>query len=224
MPTDSDPRPRTSPVVYRKLVWPIRQILPTRFDPPPPVSFVSVVEQRQSARILTPARLRDVISCISFATRTRAELVGDPYGRMKRPSMSAGALHPIHITIVTRKGAPRVLRFNTETTSLELLTVQDQAWLLKFLANCRSVLPDAAGTFIVLLAEVGKVKSNYWNAESLWWRDAGALFQTLHLTATSYRLGFCAMGILGGELIQALFKCDVPLQAVGVAVVGLPEI
>lgn len=46
--------------------------------------------------------------------------------------------------------------------------------------------------------------SAYADSETLVWRDAGAMLQTLALVAELFGLGFCPLGILGSEVVSAL--------------------
>jgi hypothetical protein len=55
--------------------------------------------------------------------------------------------------------------------------------------------------------------------QSLLWRDAGALSQTLNLTATAYGQAFCALGVLGEQALQAIERPPTT-RALGVAMIG----
>ena len=83
------------------------------------------------------------------------------------------------------------------------------------------IVPHARGTAVVLLADAARVAAAYDNPQSLLWRDAGALLQTLFLAATAFRLAFCPLGILGHEVVQAL-GLKKRITAAGVAMIGRP--
>ena len=91
---------------------------------------------------------------------------------------------------------------------------------MSWMRKCKRVLPDADGTFIVLIADMARPMAAYRNSESLVWRDSGALLQTLALAAESYGLGFCPLGILGSEIVDGLPRAA-RLLAVGAAAIGL---
>lgn len=164
--------------------------------------------------------LGEVVNFVGFATRIYALSTDDPIGRTRRPAISAGGLHPIHVLIVSKEINPEVCRYDGESHTLEFLLVRRPSALRRFVARAKCVLPDARGSYLVLLAETEKTSSVYEHPASLLWRDSGALLQTLHLSATAYGLAFCAMGILGHDFVSALFPAVQKVCAVGVASVG----
>lgn len=62
------------------------------------------------------------------------------------------------------------------------------------------------------------------NADSLSWRNAGALLATMQLAAGGLGLGFCPLGLLGEEVAASLFPSSGRLVAVGTCLVGRPSI
>lgn len=77
----------------------------------------------------------------------------------------------------------------------------------------------AHGTAVFLLGDVARVTAVYENSLSLLWRDAGALLQTLFLSATAFRLAFCPLALLGREIAEAL-GLEGRLIGAGSAVIG----
>lgn len=173
--------------------------------------FGAVFEARRSRRAMARATLREISNAIGFATRPREMLEADILGRARRPSPSAGALHPIDILLVCR--ASRVFRYAPLTHELENLRVADRTSVHAFLEDCRLLVPDAPVSALVLVGDVARVASVYEQPLSLLWRDAGVLLQTLALVTTAYRLAFCPLGILGTPVVEAL---RLPARAVGV--------
>jgi hypothetical protein len=93
----------------------------------------------------------------------------------------------------------------------------------ELIQTCSAILPEGRGTILVFVAEVQRTGSVYENPDSLIWRDAGALMQTLAFTFCAYGLAFCQLGILGNEIPSAL-NLSTRLIGVGVAVAGHPII
>ena len=141
----------------------------------------------------------------------------DHFRRSRRPSPSAGAIHPIDVLLV--HGTSRVFRYAPLTHQLEILRVSDPAALRSFVRDCHQILPEALGTAIVLVGDMNRVATLYERPESLLWRDGGVLLQTLALVATAYRLAFCPLGVLGNAVVDALTLPE-QVAAVGVALIG----
>lgn len=220
-PTDKDPRPKVQPSVPASTVWPVRRIV--RCPPviaPPAQDFSTIIETRRSSRVMQPAPLREIVNLIAFTTRPRFVRENDLLLRSRRLSPSAGALHPLDVLVLDWRGSRRLLRYDAWAHQLEVLAVRQRQPLHSFIHKCADILPAAQGTAIVLLGDLATVRAAYENPISLLWRDAGALLQTLALTATAYRLAFCPLGILGGEIVQALELNEDHIQPVGIGVIG----
>lgn len=178
---------------------------------------MDVFEQRRSTRTLSPAPLEQIVGVLLFALMPRFWKEGDTLLRSLRPTLSAGALHPISVLLFNNS---TVFRINSDSCVLEKLTfstdVRD-AWLSK----CKLILPDANGAFLTFVADGARPTSAYKHPETLIWRDAGALLQTIALVAALFGLGFCPLGVLGHEVVSALPLSE-QLLAVGAAAIGLP--
>ena len=216
----SEPKPILKPVEVRAATWPVlsRVALPV-FDPLPQ-DFSAVIESRRSRRCLKTARFRDIISVVSFALRPRYENVSGLARQYRSPTMSAGALRSVEALIVDWRGALRVFRFCLSGHTLEKLEVINKQAAGKFVGHFEKVLPAAGATAIVLVGDVARISSFYENPESLLFRDAGALLQSLAVSSTAFDIGFCPMGILGGELLDALGMKVEEVTPVGVAAIG----
>lgn len=198
----------TWPVVSSK-VFEVSEAPPTR-------TFADVIEQRRSIRLLAPAPLEQTVGALLFALRPRFWKEGDLLRRSRRPSLSAGALHPITVLLFQERA---VFRLNAESSTLERLQFSDKAYAA-WVSKCQRVLPEANGTFLTLVADMARPSSAYANSESLVWRDAGAMLQTIALVVELFGLGFCPLGILGREVVTELHS-DGQLLAVGAAAIGL---
>ncbi|NOK16003.1 hypothetical protein HMI50_02995 [Corallococcus carmarthensis] len=219
-PIDQDPRPRLKAKTPVPLGWPLRsRVCCPPVVPPIPQAFAAVLEARRSIRVMQRAPLREIVNALAFATRPRVLREGDVLSRSRRPSPSAGALHPIELVLVDWRGRPRVMRYDAFSHQLELLIVADPEALRRFIRACGDLLPEVRGTALVLIGHASRTAAVYEMATSLLWRDAGALTQTLFLTATAFRLAFCPLGILGHEVVQAL-GLPADALATGAALIG----
>ena len=216
---DENPRPRAVPdQMLPRARWPVTRALDCgEIVAPLERSFVATLEARRSHRVMTRAPLREVVNAIAFGVRPRETIESDAFGRSRRPSPSAGAIHPVDVLLVD--GPTRIFRYAPHAHQLEALRVQSRRHLDAFLEDCREILPEALGTGIVLVGEMNRVAAVYKRPESLLWRDAGVLLQTLALVATAYRLAFCPLGILGAPVVQAIGLSE-QISGVGVALIG----
>jgi Nitroreductase family len=172
---------------------------------------------------MTRAPLREIINWIAFSTRPRFVLASDTLKRTRRPSPSAGALHPLDVTLVDWRGAPRLMHYDSFLHQLDILGPLKGLDHLRQLAHAtEEIVSGARGTAVVLLGDVARVGAAYDNPDTLFWRDAGALLQTLFLAATAFRLAFCPLGVLGQQVVQAL-GLEQQLIAAGVALIGRPS-
>lgn len=215
-PTE-DPQPITGGP-YTDYIWPVEST--TTFEPfnaPAGRSFVDVFEQRRSIRTLSPAPLDFTVRALLFGLTPRFWKKDDALRRSRRPALSAGALHPISVLLFDGFS---VFRLNVDSCMLEKLAFAADArdaWVNK----CQGVLPAGNGTFLTLVADMARPTSAYTNSETLVWRDAGAMLQVLALVAELFGLGFCPLGILGNEVVEAL-PLGKQLLAVGAAAIGSP--
>lgn len=113
------------------------------------------------------------------------------------------------------------MRYDPFEHRLDVLRLTDRIALQTFKASCRAALPEALTTSIVLLGRLARVSAYYDDAQSLLWRDAGAVLQSLCMTATAFGLGSCPLGLLGHEVIAAIGMGS-ELVALGVIQVGQP--
>lgn len=212
-----DPRP-LGDGPYSDYAWPVESS--TSFKPfraPAELAFVDVFEQRRSTRTLLPVPLDLTVGALLFGLMPRFWKEEDALRRSRRPTLSAGALHPISVLLFDNSA---VFRINTDSCMLEKLTFAPEArdaWIGK----CQRVLPGANGALLTFVADMARPVSAYAHCETLVWRDAGAMLQTLALVAKLFGLGFCPLGLLGNEVVSALPSSE-QLLAVGAAAIGLP--
>lgn len=202
---------------YPDYVWPIESSIQLEpFAAPVGQPFVEVFENRRSIRTLSLAPLQLTVGALLFALTPRFWKIDDALRRSQRPTLSAGALHPISLMLFHESS---VFRLNADSCTLEKLYFPIEArdaWINR----CHQVLPEANGAFLALIADLARPRSAYAHCETLVWRDAGATLQTIALVAELFGLGFCPLGILGRELVTTLPSGN-QLLAVGAAAIGL---
>lgn len=184
-----------------------------------PCRFLEVLDERRSIRQIKEASQERIASLLWHAVRTRETGIrSDGLLWQRRASPSAGGLHPIDLLLLPPSLA-RVERYNPVLHAIEILGDVDASAIERGRDRLRSLIPEAAGTCIVVVADLARTEAVYESAISLAWRDAGALLATLQLTATALSLGFCCLGLLGHEVVASLGGPST-LFAVGAAVVG----
>lgn len=73
-------------------------------------------------------------------------------------------------------------------------------------------------TVIWLIAHTNRTSAKYDNPQSLIWRDAGALLQSIQMTGTAMGIGSCPMGTLAGHYINQLFNKTTVVSAGGIII------
>lgn len=220
----SEPNPRVHPVAPPEISWPVCARLAVPWLDPPDVPFTVVLRSRRSRRRLSPAPLNQTLGWLNFTTAPAYFSEHAGVQRLQAPALSAGALSSVIPLLLSRRGRPRLFRPRPLDSETEALAVSDLDPLYRLRANATTLLPCAGGCdLVVLLCDLERLTAAYEGAESLAWRDAGAMLQTLALTATAVGLSFCPLGLLGGEVTEAL-GIGHRLRSVGVAVVGLSSI
>jgi hypothetical protein len=136
---------------------------------------------------------------------------------MRAPSVSAGALHAVDAVLVRHN---RAFHYNRDTDQLDVLAVPNAEALVLLTTRVGRMLSRPAANVLVLVGDLPFIDARYHEPISLLLRDSGAMTQTLALTAEAFSIGFCPLGILGGEVVDALGESSGGLVAVGAAVVG----
>lgn len=164
------------------------------------------------------AALSRVASVVREALKSDFIGTGSHMGRKLKRVISAGALHPIKSVIIDRDGY--TVSYDDNNDAFLAIKPRKLDLLSKGLRDCATVLPSAHGHAIALMADVHLTSTIYENPESLLWRDAGAVLQTLALASEAYDLGFCPLGILGQDFADALLPENHHYLGVGVALIG----
>lgn len=217
--TDEEPSPRSS--VQQIDQWRPRSSarVPLPIGVPVEKSFVDVIDERRSIRHLVPPAIDRLATLLWHAARTRGTAIrSDGLPWQHRAAPSAGGLHPIELFVVPAVDT-ELLRYDPIVHALDKIDDIDHARLEGGRARLVAAVDGAAGTCVVLAADFSRTEQVYEHAESLVWRDAGALLATLQLTATAMDLGFCLLGLLGDDVIASMLGPPT-LRGVGAAIVG----
>lgn len=211
-----NPSPREVAIRYEPYLW---QNCQTEFlDTPndiPEISLSHILDRRRSSRTFGPVPWATIHNFLWLTSRQ--VLVGhDALGfeLSKRPTPSAGAIHPVHILLSNetpewKRYIPAKHAFAQVKESISL-DIRD--------AIARLMAPEHA-TILMLVAEPGKTSAKYDNPNSLIWRDAGAILGVMAIVAEFLNLNFCPLGITGEPWAQKLDKQS-RLVGVGVALLG----
>lgn len=184
------------------------------------MSFSEVLERRRSTRSSKPLRLSLVLDLLSIALASRADLGDEGGARHLAPTLSAGALHAVQVIIVPLTGSPRAFAFDRRTASVGLAAISGSTDLQQFRDRALAHLPHARGAALAFVADLRFAEQAYDQPESLLWRDAGAMLQTIAMVACSEGFAFCPLGCHGDEVVSAL-KLQDTHAGVGAAVLGI---
>lgn len=221
MPPTDDPHPIVASESPEPIQWHVRRSIKLgTFAPPLRQDFAQVVENRRSARKMARISFREMSNVLSFALQPRFFREGDAAGRHRSPTISAGALHGVELVIVDWRGSKRAFRFDRASCCLQALTIDNPSAMSRFVAHFKEVLAVDTTTAVVMLGDWKRMSAFYTNPETLLFRDAGAILQSLSMAAAAYRVGFCPLGILGGEIVEALGMMNAELLPAGVAAIG----
>lgn len=180
--------------------------------------IASLLRLRRSERPSRSCGIAQLATLLFHSARTIDEWISDDGMRLAhRPYPSAGARHPIGITVVAQdvEGLARgawvfdsvrcrlvPCRWSVETS----IRLVDSAT-----AALGGVVPPA---LIVAVAEPDRTATRYRGATAHLWRDAGAMLATVHLAAAGMGLRSTIVGI-GGQIGD---EADDSIDVGGVAV------
>ncbi|HBO1217385.1 TPA: nitroreductase family protein [Pseudomonas aeruginosa] len=185
---------------------------------PPVLGALQLLERRRSQRSFTHLRPEELAALLWFSARTQATANSNlGFQLEQRPSPSAGAIHPVHVLVLT-PGDTEWCRYDGRANAL--IEVPGSSDILQGLSvQMESMVPAPEATKTLLVAEPGKTQAKYFNHESLVWRDAGALLATMGFVAEALNLNYCPIGITG-EPWASMLSSEGNLVGVGAALIG----
>lgn len=214
---DREPRPRLSGPVGRRRRLPGERlhVLPAPSELPD-MHLADVLTARRS-RLSGPVpeqKLATLLWHISRPRRGGMGRFGQPWEGRAAPS--AGGLHVISLLCIPIEDLP-VGIYDHDAHGLR---GQADAHRLRHdnAANVELLCSASAGVTLQFVADAERLAACYENAESLLWRDSGALAATICLTATALGLTSVVLGRTGETLLKAL---PLPSGFVGAGAVHL---
>jgi SagB-type dehydrogenase family enzyme len=138
----------------------------------------------------------------------------------KRPSPSAGGIHPIDIIIYDPSQGPRLYYYDPVEHSMSELRLEAKE-TSRFIKHVRSIKTDSGNAIILwMVAHKYRTNAKYKNSESLIWRDAGCLLYCINLVSAALEIPCCPLGSLGEPFISGLFRKHGEVEGVGGCLVG----
>lgn len=217
--TLTDPEVRGDVIRPALLVWPVREKIALRpREPTPLITLGDVMRGRRTRRSFGRPSLAMVVEVLRFATHTTEASKKKGVARYLAPSVGAGGLHGMDILILPR--ATHLLRYDRLNDSLEFLVVRNRSLLDAARSRAHELLPAARGYWIILVADQARYSAIYNEAESLIWRDAGALTQVVCMSAFAFGLECCPLGLHGDEVTASIDLSSDRIMACGMLAIG----
>jgi SagB-type dehydrogenase family enzyme len=183
-------------------------------------SFVQVLDNRRSKRnfkIISPSELGKLLY-LSNRTRLR-ERNSVNIMVESRPVVSAGGLHTVDCLVLFPEQTSW-RRYNAFNHSLECLCLENYLYS-DLVKAARNFFPDAHNAALIwYVGDTTRISAKYENAESLLWRDAGAIIATQSLVAEYLGYSFCPIGLTGGTEAKNL-SSERQMAGLGLSFVGL---
>lgn len=202
MRTEREPRPRLGDIPPpRRLPRPETGSALPRDIAQPKSLFVDVMQSRRS-RVGGAVGIEDLSSLLWHATAFRERAGPGRFGLPweSRPAPSAGGLHPIRILALPIAEPSTAGEYDPDEHWLAAI---DPSALAVNRASSREILGEVSGTTLQFAYDVEVIEACYENAETLMWRDAGALAATVCLVATALGLTSVVLGRVGDDVVRA---------------------
>jgi SagB-type dehydrogenase family enzyme len=215
-----NPTPRTKSISVNSYTYPyigIKKEL-TRPSKPNHIDFFKVIEERRSNKDLLPLEENQLDSLLWYSSRTRDAYLDEDYILSKRTAPSAGAVHPIDILInhADDNFFSIYSPFEHGMYRLDFLEEKVQS----FIDHISLAFPNRKGTLLWFIIHPYRTDKYYNNFESLVWRDAGALMQTIALTCSALGIGCCPVGTLAKPYINELHNNFEDISSAGGIIIG----
>lgn len=215
-----EPSPRESEAIHPKDEWPVTSIIdvaPAQLDSS--AKFSDVILGRRTNRECVPMDLRDMLAFVQMAMRPHQAGTGQNSGRLRKFSVSAGALHPIEVLVVSGPNVSEPIIYLDARNSFGTVPVRSAGLFESELDDLSKILPRS-GHHLLFIANQRHVSQAYERPVSLLWRDAGAVLQTFSLLAAASDCSFIPLGVTGTAILDALGAPHADYLAVGTALIG----
>lgn len=189
---------------------------------PLPIRFDKVSETRKSGRNFKPITLQEVSDVLWYAAKVRTTFQQDNgYILTHRGTPSAGARHPIDIIISNPKFliSGFFYYYNPFEHSLNQLA-NSYGDVSAFFSHITEIVDTTNATLIWFVAHANRTNAKYEHAESLIWRDAGALINNIQMVCTARGISSCPIGSLGEPYISNFFNNQAGIFGAGGLLIG----
>lgn len=216
------PSPRDAVAPYEPIHWPAAQAVRLPFEVPAAQPGVTLaLARRRSCRHFAPTARSDILAALGTLLGSTCGVVRGPSidvagtNLSQRPAPSAGAIHPVHV-VLNMPDDDAWHRYDPFEHQLVELRGASATEARREAADIFAA-PDAC--LLLFAAEPGLTGAKYSEADSLVWRDAGALQGLLCLAAEALGLGSCLLGSTGDRHARSLTERS-GLHGAGMAYIG----
>ncbi|SRX76389.1 nitroreductase family protein [Aequorivita antarctica] len=181
--------------------------------------FLDVLLTRRSSQKLGYIALEGIAELLYFTNKIHSISIDDSrFLISKRTVPSAGGRHPVDILVSMPSESARFLQYyNPIDHSLSELSISKDKQK-SFFMEVNENLPIADCCLIWFSIQTKKTQSKYENAESLYWRDAGALIYCIQIVSTYLGFKSCPLGGLAIETFNSLFKTNNLISGGGILI------
>lgn len=181
--------------------------------------FLDVLLTRRSAPNLGYIPLEDIAELLYYSNKVQSISIDDSgFLISKRTVPSAGGRHPIDILVSLSSESTRFLQYyNPIDHSLSELSIPREIQR-SFFKEINENLPLGDCCLIWFSIQTKKTQSKYENAESLYWRDAGALLYCIQIISTYLGFKSCPLGGLAIKSFNNLFKTSNLISGGGILI------
>lgn len=216
-----NPIPKTHPHSFVPYVYPMisKKIL-TRNFVRRELNFLDVLLSRRSSKEFAPISIRKLSELLFLSCKVRViQKDNSGYLTSKRSAPSAGARHPIDvlISLPTTLNKRTLDYYNPVEHSLNELSLSNSL-LHNFFIEVNQNIRIRNACVIWFSIQTGKTTSKYENAESLYWRDAGALLYCIQIVACYLNLKSCPLGTLATNSFKGLLNSNSLLPGGGILI------
>jgi len=218
-----NPQPKPTEERVTSFDYPIQHSVKlSRNIDPLPARFDEVITSRKSQRTFSGISLQQLSNILWYTAKVKQTFVQENgYILTHRGTPSAGARHPIDILIINQtllnSNLPHY--YNPIAHTLNRLDLPTQS-VDNFIKHIGSIINTTNATIIWFIAHPERTAAKYQNPESLIWRDAGALINSIQLTCTALNIKCCPIGSLGDPYIGDFFSRQAGIFGAGGVLIG----
>jgi len=170
--------------------------------------FDEVITSRKSQRTFSGINLQQLSNILWYTAKVKQTFVQENgYILTHRGTPSAGARHPIDMLIINQtllnSNLPHY--YNPFEHTLNKLDLSAQL-VVDFIEHINAIISITNATIIWFVAHSERTEAKYENPETLIWRDAGALINSIQLTCAASNINCCPVGSLGEPFIGNFFN------------------